>query len=157
MPNVPQNRTAGPGPIQRPATQVHHSQPVVAHPAKTYTAPPIAATAAAVPETDFKKIQRKKMLEDTKRYFEKEHQPITQNISEKVVKEKKAETTPVTNPELSKHDKYILPDSTKELKKYDRDQKKRSDQKSRHRNRGTVKSVVKKPLDSNKPRNANKV
>lgn len=163
--NVQQNRTNGLGPIQRPATHVLHNQ-VPNHTVKTYSAPAVQP-AASLPGVDFKNIQRKKMLEDTKRYFETEQKSVPHPTDpDKVLIDEKSETTPITNPNLSKHDKFILPESTKELKRFDfnkKSQTKSADSKNQRRRNGSTKnsstassSSQKKPIGT-KQRNSSKV
>lgn len=111
--NAVQNRTNGPGPIQRPVQG--HNQPLLMHPVPKQH---ITSTSAA--DADFKKIQRQKMLQDTKRYFAQEQNP--EKIVEKSVKEEKPVSSS-TDSSLAKHDKYILPDQHNDSKKSDYNKK----------------------------------
>lgn len=81
------NMPSVPGPIQRPSQsdQVHHMNYASLQPKQTQAVQqqqqPIIQQAPVVNDSgDFKKIQRQKMLEDTKKYFQ-EQQQQQQNIS----------------------------------------------------------------------------
>ena len=81
-PGMPPNRSAIPGPIQRPSqVATNHMNFTSALPAPP---PPQSTTTSSGGEVDFKKIQRQKMLEDTKKYFQQEQKSTSIPDKEKI-------------------------------------------------------------------------
>jgi len=122
-----QSRTStGLGPIQRP-TQIAHQMAQSKQPFVS------TGSSASSGDGDFRKSQRQKMLEDTKKYFQKQDERVStsteqqQVIVDPSVKQEKQISIGTTDPNLAKHDKYILPAATKDsARKYEMKKNQRS-------------------------------
>ena len=149
-----QNRAQpGPGPIQRPS----HNQGLNATQPVTKVVYPTAATQPVNNSSidgEFRKNQRQKMLDDTKKYFQQEQQDKSSDTPpEKPIADEKSQTPS----NLSKHDKLILPTNMKDpSKKYDykkNNQRNSSTENyktrnSRHKPRNDTAKSMKQPNDA---------